>query len=86
VTRALESLDFARARTLLAEHERSFAADGWHERRRGYELVLSCLEHRDQRDQFTAAAERYLQEERISPLRRSVRRVCLEGRGFHRRT
>ncbi len=86
VSRALETLDFARARALLAEHERSFAADGWHERRRGFELVLGCLQHRDQRERFTADAERYLKEERISPLRRSVRRVCLEGRGFHRRT
>ncbi len=82
---ALEQLDFERARALLGEHARAFPDGGWLGQRRGFELVLDCLEHADERQRYAGEAERYLQEERISPLRRSVRRVCIEGRGFRRR-
>ncbi len=83
---ALEELDFARARMLLTEHSASFPDDGWRDQHRGFELVLDCLERRDDKGRLTSDAERYLKEERISPIRRSVRQVCLEGRGFRRRT
>lgn len=83
---ALEKLDFPRARRLLAEHSRAFPEGGWQDQRRGFELVLGCLEHPEERGRLTSDAESYLNEERISPLRRAVRRVCLEGRGYRRRT
>lgn len=83
---ALEQLDFVRARALLEDHARVFPDGGWLGQRRGFELVLDCLEHSDERQQLQDRAESYLREERISPLRRSVRRVCIEGRGFRRRS
>lgn len=86
LTLALERLDVGRARALLDEHARMFPDGGWKGQRRGYELVLECLATGGDRKRFVGAAERYLEEERISPLRRSVRGVCLEGRAFRRRT
>lgn len=60
---------------------------------RGYRLILACLAARAEATDGSSGvppelleeSQKYLTEQRLSP-RREVRRVCLEGRPFARRT
>lgn len=78
---AIEEGDFETARGLLGEHARDFGDEvGWRDQRVGFELVLECLEHPGPASR--ARGEEFVALERLSPLRRRVRRTCLEGRPF----
>lgn len=81
VGEAIERKNYRGARGLLAEHAARFGGDeGWHQHRVGYERALDCVESPGA-DSRARGAE-YVANERLSPLRRRVRRTCLEGRPF----
>lgn len=81
LTETLKHKDYGRARDLIADHKRQFGdEDGWRADRLGYERLLECLESPSQ--SAHDRAEVFIHEERLSSLRRHVRRVCLEGRNF----
>lgn len=77
----LKRKNYRLARRMIREHEREFhSEDGLEADRRGFELLVDCLEAPSERARETAEA--FLEQERLTPLRRTVRRVCLEGRDF----
>lgn len=81
VTEAIERGDYGRARQLLSEHSARFGdAEGWREQRAGFERALDCLE--EPGPETRARGAEYVAAERLSPLRRRVRRTCLEERPF----
>ncbi len=74
---AIEARDFPRARQLLDEHRRRPASEiEWEDQWDGFEAVLDCIEHPGPASR--QRAERFVDENRASPLRRRVRRACLE--------
>jgi hypothetical protein len=79
VEAAVDARDFPRARALLDEHPTRFPdPEGWPDLRDGWRTIADCLEHPG--PAARARGQRYVDEERASPLRRRVRRACLEGR------
>lgn len=94
---ALQERNYDRARSLLGEADALAQAkaddSAFGEAVRGYRLILECLAARSPRgDEPTALpaalladSKKYLEEQRLAP-RRDVRRVCLEGRPFARRS
>lgn len=84
VQEAIEGGYFGLARDLLAEHERNFGdEEDWRDQRVGFELVIDCLENPGA--ETRARAAEFVAQERLSPLRRRVRRTCLLGLPFHGR-
>ena len=84
VEEAIQGGSFGLARDLLAEHERYFGdGEDWRDQRIGFELIIDCLEHPG--DETGARAAEFMAQERLSPLRRRVRRTCLLGLPFHGR-
>jgi hypothetical protein len=94
---ALEQRQYDRARDLLGQADVLGHADpessAFASTVRGYRLILDCLAARTSAPdgawelpgELTIASKKYLDEQRMSP-RREVRRVCLEGRPFARKT
>lgn len=94
---ALEHKQYGRARQLLEDADelaRIDSADAaFGTAVHGYRLILACLAAREGSTDGTTSispelleeSQRYLNEQRLSP-RRDVRRVCVEGRPFARRT
>ncbi len=78
---SLKQENYGLARSLLREHESEFdSEDGLEADRRGFERLLDCLDAPSESAREKAAE--FIKQERLTPLRRSVRRVCLEGRDF----
>lgn len=85
ITESLKQKDFALASKLIRRHQTEFPIEdedeaGWEADRRGFERLLDCLETRS--ESARQQAEEFIQKERLSPLRRHVRRVCVGGRDF----
>ena len=72
---ALDALDLPRARELLGEHARKFPGSDPLERE-GYELILLCLQTRD--EAATDQARKFLADHPESRLRKRLRKVCLD--------
>jgi hypothetical protein len=77
VEAAVAARDFTRARGLLREHRARFSdPDAWTDLREGWEAIADCLERPGPVSH--ARAQRFVDEEPASSLRRRVRRTCLE--------
>lgn len=78
---SLKRKNYRLVRSLIREHESEFHfEDGLEADRRGFQLLVDCLEAPSERARDRAVA--FIKQERLTPLRRTVRRVCLEGRDF----
>ena len=75
IASALDALDLPRARELLGEHARKFPGSDPLERE-GYELILLCLQTRD--EAATDQAQKFLADHPESRLRKRLRQVCLD--------
>lgn len=81
ITESLKLKDFRLASQLIDQHETQFGnEEGSEADRRGFALLLACLETRSEHAREQAVD--FIEQERISPLRRHVRRVCLNGHDF----
>ena len=81
ITKSLKLKDFRLASRLIKQHEMQYGdEEGWKADRHGFERILDCLETRS--EHARTQAEDFIDEERLSPLRRHVRRVCLDGDDF----
>jgi len=72
---ATDARDVAAMRKLLEQYRRDFPEDQW-QLQGGYAMVLECLEHPGPASR--AAAERWLDQNNGSTVKRSVLRNCIE--------
>jgi len=72
---ATDARDVAAMRKLLEQYSRDFPEDQW-QLQGGYAMVLECLEHPGPASR--AAAERWLDQNNGSTVKRSVLRNCIE--------
>ena len=79
IERALSARDVARVKQLLEEHEQRLPDfDGGAEARQGYVAMARCIENPGAESR--ANGERFMAENRASPLRRKVRHACVGPR------
>jgi hypothetical protein len=72
----LRARDFASARSLIRDNRQTNDANTWPDFEAGYTLIADCLERPS--DETRQRAATFIETHRVSPLRRQVRRACLD--------